>query len=126
MTTIKNIARPCGDCWTDIREESVLYRAGTYFGRMYEVTGNLKYETIGYWCDRAAQVDICTILVYITLALALVSVGALIDLSAANGYDMIDTIKTFFRTLVRAYTHSQRVLVKGPETANYLYVIGLF
>lgn len=125
MTTIKGIGFN-GECVTVENEESLLYRAGMYFGRMYEVTGNLKYDTIGYWCFRAAQVDIYSILAYIMVASTIVSIVALIAINAANGYDMMDTIRTFFQTLIGRLTHVQTILQKGPETAGYLYVIGLF
>lgn len=125
MTTIKSIGFN-GECVTVENEESLLYRAGMYFGRMYEVTGNLKYDTIGYWCFRAAQVDIWTVIMYLGFILDIVSIVALIALNAANGYDMMDTIRTFFQTLIGRLTHTQTVLQRGPETAGYLYVIGLF
>lgn len=126
MTTIKNIARPFGDCLTWVEETTPMFRLCCWADEKEAETGKRIWGCISCISFRLSQMDICTVLAYAMAVLAAACILAFVVLNAANGYQIIDTIRTFFKALVEAYTSSQRVLERGPETAGYLYVIGLF
>lgn len=126
MTTIKNIARPFGDCLTWIEETSPMFRLCCWADEKEAETGRSIWGHISCVSYSLSQVDVCTILAYAMAVLAASCILAFMVLNAANGYMMVDTLRTWFKALVEAYTHSQRVLERGPETAGYLYVIGLY
>lgn len=127
MTTIKVTERLFkGDCFTWIEETTPMFRLCCWADERCADTGHDVWDWISCVAFKLSQIDICTVLAYSMTVLALASVLAFMVLNAANGYQMVDTLRTWFKALVEAYTHSQSVLVKGSETANYLYVIGLF
>lgn len=126
MTTIKNIARPCGDCWTRIEETTPMFRLCCWADEKKADTGKNIWGHISCIAFRLSQIDIWPVLMYLGFVLDIACIVSFMVLNAANGYQTYDTIKTCFRTALEALTHSQTVLQRGPETAGYLYVIGLF
>ena len=127
MTTIKTMERLFkGDCYTHIEETTPMFRLCCWADEKCAETGRAIWDWVSYIAFKLSQIDVCATLVYATMALSIASVLAFMVLDAANGYDMVDTLRTWFKALIEAYTHTQRVLVRGPETAAYLYVIRLF
>lgn len=57
MRKIKNIARPCGDCWTRIEKESFSYRLMCWSELMHEKTENRMYERISSIAAKFAWID---------------------------------------------------------------------
>lgn len=110
MTTVKNIARPFGDCLTWIEETTPMFRFCCWADEKEAETGRRIWGYISCLAFHLSQVDICTIVVYSMLFIAVACILANIVLNAANGYQTIDTLKTFFRAILGHLTHVQTAL----------------
>ena len=87
MTTYKNFARICGDCWTSIEEETLAFKVAMSTEDIYINTGNRLMGLVSRIAFKVAMIDrdaLCT-------AIIVLMVGAIIGIlatMAAYGTDL--------------------------------------
>lgn len=104
MTTIKNIARPCGDCWTDVRNESLSFRFATYADEMYAHTGRKVWEGAAAVSMRLSMVDTDAVMALVQLVLACICIGFLLALYGVYGGRTMDVLYIWFNELIWRFT----------------------
>lgn len=115
MRKIANIARPCGDCWTDDQRETLSFRLMCWTDLMYVRTGKRIYERISVAAGKMAWIDPDKVL---ALAIAFMLGAAVAAVLLA--YDTMT-----FEAIIGRITGIYRALEYNPDANGILYVLGL-
>lgn len=122
MCKTREIARPCGDCWTRIESENMAYRLMIWAERMYLCTGNCTYDRISRAAGKLAMIDTDKLMTLIMAFMAGAAAACICLLLATHGMDAIPMmVKAFWGRI----TGIQRALMYNPDANGILYVLGL-
>lgn len=125
MTTIKNIARPCGDCWTNVAEETLSYKISCWADLQYLKTDKRIYERISGITMSISLIDNDKVLSLVLFILTCMSVGALMTIYGIYGVHTIDILAGFFRAILERLTSYTSGIEYTGDGSAWLYVIGL-
>lgn len=121
--TVKTYARPCGDCWTDVRHDSLIFRFSLYADEMYAHTGRKAWEVVSAVSMRLSMVDVDAVLALVQFILGCICIGFILALYCVYGGRTMDVLYIWLQELIGHFTGLTREYALSSD--DIVHMLGI-